>query len=65
MPKVFANRFDAAIYVNYVLPAIKSRIEADIEHACERGDFERAHYYASRRLPLVENRFWTHSPVDR
>lgn len=63
MPRHVKDRYEAAVYCNHRLPAVKARIEADIETALARRDFVRAHRYALR-LYLVENRFWTTVPCE-
>ena len=56
MPRHVKDRYEAAVYCNHRLPAVKAGIEADIERALECRDFVRAHRY-TQRLYLVENRF--------
>jgi hypothetical protein len=63
MPRHFKDYFEAAVHCNRRLPAVKARIEADIERACSRGDHARAHRYAGR-LSMIERRYWTCSPTE-
>ena len=63
MPRQVKDAYEAAVYCNHRLPAVRSRIEIDIKSALARRDFVRAHRYALR-LSLVENRFWTTAPCD-
>ncbi len=63
MPRYLKDRHEAAVYCNHRLPAVKARIEADIERACSRGDHIRAHRYAGR-LYMVEHRRWSCSPTQ-
>jgi hypothetical protein len=63
MPRHVKDGYEAAVYCNRRLPAVQARIEADIESALARRDFERAHRYALR-LYLVEERFWTTVPCS-
>jgi len=63
MPRHVKDRYEAAVYCNDRLPAVKAGIEADIERALERRDFVGAHRY-TQRLYLVENRFCTTVPCE-
>lgn len=59
----FKSEYEMLRYRNHTLPRLEARVEADIERACNRGDFTRAHRYAERRLSMIEHRRWTCAPM--
>jgi hypothetical protein len=63
MPRRFTDPYEAAVYCNRRLAAVKARIEADIECAKDRRDLVRAYRYVSR-LSLLEYRRWTTTPCE-
>jgi hypothetical protein len=59
----FKSEYEMLQYRNHTLPRLEARVEADIERACGRADFIRAHRYAGRRLSMIEHRRWTCAPM--
>jgi hypothetical protein len=59
----FKSEYEMLQYRNHTLPRLEARVEADIERACGRGDFTRAHRYAGLRLSMIEHRRWTCAPM--
>jgi hypothetical protein len=59
----FKSEYEMLQYRNHTLPRLEARVEADIERACSRGDFTRAHRYAGLRLSMIEHRRWTCAPM--
>ena len=59
----FKSDYEMLQYCNHTLPRLEARVEADIERACRRGDFTRAHRYAGLRLSMIEHRRWACAPM--
>ena len=59
----FKSEYEMLQYRNHTLPRLEARVEADIERACSRGDFTRAHCYAGWRLSMIEHPRWTRTPM--